>query len=116
MPARLFLVLAALWDLLAGAALLLLPVGRGGVGTRIPTARARAFGGVVVAFGLLYAALAVRPARPLLVVSAVAKSVGATSGVVGAARRQRDVVTAVSLADAAWVPGFVLLALGAARR
>ncbi|WP_375387899.1 hypothetical protein [uncultured Amnibacterium sp.] len=116
MLARLFLALAAAWDLFAAAALLLLPVGRAGVGTRIPTSRARGFGGVVLAFALLYAAGVFRPARPLLIVSAAAKTVGATSGVVGAIRRQRDIVTAVSLVDAAWVPGFVALAFGRTRR
>lgn len=116
MLARVFLALAAAWDLVAAAALLLLPVGRGGVGTRVPTGRARGFGGVVLAFALLYAAMVVRPARPLLVVSAVAKTVGAGAGIVGVIRRRRDVVTAVSLVDAAWVPGFVALAVGRFRR
>jgi hypothetical protein len=104
---RSFLLLAGLWDVAAAAALLLTPPGRAGVGEAAPTGRTRAFGGIVLAFGLLYGALAVRPAQPLLAVSALAKTVGATSGAVGLVRGQRDLVTVVSTADATWVPGFV---------
>lgn len=104
---RSFLLLAALWDVAAAAALLLTPRGRAGVGEAAPTGRTRAFGGIVLGFGLLYGALAVRPVRPLLASSAVAKTVGATSGAIGLVRGQRDLVTVVSIADAAWIPGFV---------
>jgi hypothetical protein len=104
---RRFLVLAAVWDLAAGAVLLLLPEGRGGVGTVTPTGQARRSGWIVVVFGLLFGALALRPTRPLLLAGAVAKGVGATSGVVGAARGKRDAVTLIGLADAAWIPGLV---------
>lgn len=58
-------------------------------------------------FGLLYGALAVRPSRVLLIVSTVVKASGALAGVVGMLRGRRDVITPVSLADAAWLPGFV---------
>jgi hypothetical protein len=104
---RSFLLLAALWDVTAAAALLLTPQGRAGVGEGAPAGRTRAFGGIVLAFGLLYGALALRPVRPLLAVSAVAKTVGATSGAVGLVRGQRDLVTVVSIADTAWILGFV---------
>jgi hypothetical protein len=104
---RQFLVFAAVWDLAAGTLLLLLPEGRGGIGPVTPTRRARASGWVVVVFGLLFGALAVRPTRPLVLAGAVAKGVGAASGVVGAAAGRRDAVTLVGLADAAWIPGLL---------
>lgn len=103
-------MLAAAWDLAVGMMLLVLPEGRGGIGSVTPTRRVRIVGAVIVAWGVLYAALAWRPVRALLIVSAIAKSVGGANGVIGLIRGNRDAVTAVSLADAAWVPGFVLAA------
>ena len=73
----------------------------------MPTARARTLGVVIAGFGLLYAALAVRPSRVLLIASTIAKASGALTGVVYMLRGRRDVITLVSLADAAWLPGFV---------
>ena len=109
---RRFLVLAAMWDLAAGALLLALPEGRGGIGRDAPTRAARASGWVVVVFGLLFGALAVRPTRPLLLAGAAAKGVGAASGLVGLTQGRRDAVTLVGLADAPWLVGL----LRAARR
>lgn len=102
MRRRLFLALAAVWDVGAGAAALRLPAGR------VP--RSREIGLVVLGFAALYAALAMRPWRPLVIASAVAKGVGGTSGVVGIAQGRRDVVTLLGLADAVWLPGFLLAA------
>lgn len=103
---RLFLLSAALWNLAAGAALVALP-GRRARG--VPAGpHAREVGVVVVAFGALYAFMAVRPIRTILVVSAVAKVVGGVSGLAAMHQGRRDAVAFVSLADAAWVPGFVV--------
>lgn len=96
---RLFLVLAAVWDLGVGAIAVAQPAGR--------IADSRRNGIVVLVFAALYAVLAVRPVRSLIVTSAVAKAVGGTSGVVALAQGKRDVVTWLALADAAWLPGFV---------
>lgn len=96
---RPFLVLAAIWDLGVGVVAVTLPEGR--------VARSRRSGVVVLLFAALYAGLAVRPWRPLLIVSAVAKVVGGTSGVVGLVRGERNVITWLALADAGWLPGFV---------
>ena len=97
---RLFLVLAALWDVLVGVLALRQPEGR------IP--RSRESGLVVLVFAVLYGVLAVRPWRPLLIASAVAKGIGGTSGVVGLAQGKRDPITLLALADAAWLPGFLI--------
>jgi hypothetical protein len=105
---RPFLIAAAVWDIAAGVLLLVVPEGRGGVGTVTPTGRTRGFGGIVIAFGLLFAVLAARPVRSLLVVATAAKTVGAGSGVLALSKGQRDVVGLVSLADAVWLPGFLL--------
>jgi hypothetical protein len=102
---RAFLVLAAAWDVGVGTIAVTLPRGR--------VARSRESGVVVLVFAVLYAVLAVRPSRRLLVVSALAKAVGGTSGVIGLARGRRDVITWLALADAAWLPGFVAASRGA---
>lgn len=107
---RLFLVFAAAWDVAVGVLLLVLPEGRGGIGSVTPTSRVRMVGAIIIAWGALYAALAWRPVRALLIVSAIAKCVGGANGLLGLLRGNRDAVTAVSLADAGWVPGFVLAA------
>jgi len=99
---RTFLALAAVWDVGVGVIAVTLPSGR--------VARSRESGIVVLVFAALYAVLAVRPRRPLLIASAVAKGVGGTSGVVGLAQGKRDVITLLALADAAWLPGFLLAA------
>jgi hypothetical protein len=97
---RPFLVLAAVWDAFVGAVALAQPEGR--------IAHSRRNGLIVLVFAALYAVLAVRPWRPLVIASAVAKAVGGTSGAVGLARGDRDVITWLSLADAAWLPGFLV--------
>lgn len=99
---RPFLVLAALWDVGVGVVAITLPEGR------VP--RSRSAGVVVLAFAVLYAALAVRPRRSLLVASAAAKAVGGTTGIVGLVRGRRDPITLMALGDAVWLPGFLLAA------
>ena len=99
---RRFLVAAAVWDVVVGTVSLRLPEGR--------VARSRRIGVVVLAFAGLYALLAVRPSRPLLIASVVAKGIGGSSGVVGVLQGKRDRITLLALADAAWLPGFVLAA------
>ncbi len=102
---RLFLLLASAWNLAAGGILL-----------STPTRRARLIGGVVLVFSALYAVLARRPVRALLIAGAIAKTAGGVSGVFGWWRGDRDVVTVISVADAAWAPGFALLAWRRNRR
>lgn len=99
---RVFLALAALWDVGAGTVAVTLPEGR------VP--RSRPIGFLVLAFAVLFAGLAIRPSRPLLLASAVAKAVGGTTGVVGLVRGERDPITLLALGDAVWLPGFVLAA------
>lgn len=109
---RVLLASAAVWNLAEGVLLLVLPERQAGVGAVTSARDARAVGGVVAAFGVLYAVLAIRPSRPLLIVSAFAKGLGAVAGLSQVARGKRDAVTIVSLGDAPWVPAF----FAAARR
>lgn len=120
---RWFLALAAAWDVLVGVAFLR-GAGRretetrggdtcanasGGPAAAPPSATAyRAFGLVVLAFAVLYAALAVRPNARLLAFSAAAKALGGASGAAGLLSGRWDVLTLLSLADAIWFPGFLV--------
>lgn len=104
-----FLVAAAAWDAMVGAVALVRAGRRGGGDGQTASAAGtdRAIGVVVLAFAVLYAVLAVRPDRRLLLFSALAKVVGGMSGAAGLLSGTRDALALLALADAAWVPGFL---------